>query len=53
LDENRSSIEIAEFREFDISEELSKIEQNIEEETNRNEGKYAIFTDIVKHINKL
>jgi hypothetical protein len=53
LDENRSSIEITEFREFDISEELTKIEQNIEEETNRNEGKYAIFTDIIKHINKL
>ncbi len=53
LDQNSSRVEIHDFKEFNISEELEKIESNIEEETNRNEGKYAIFTDIIKHIDKL
>lgn len=53
LEKDSSSLEIKEFKEFDISEELVKIETDIEIETSRNEGKYAIFTDIVKHINNL
>ncbi len=53
LDKNSSTFEVKDFKEFDISEELTKIEKVIDEETNRNEGKYAIFTDIIKHINKL
>lgn len=53
LGKNSSLLEIKNFKEFDISEELIKIENDIKTETSRNEGKYAIFTDIIKHINKL
>ncbi|MBN2154602.1 MAG: hypothetical protein JW776_00975 [Candidatus Lokiarchaeota archaeon] len=53
LDKSSSSIEIEDFKEFDISDELIKIEKEIEDETTRNEKKYVIFTDIVKHINEL
>lgn len=53
LDKNTSTSQINEFKEFDITEELTKIANDIEAETTRNEGKYAIFTDIIKHINRL
>jgi len=53
LDKSSSSLEIKSFREFDISEELDKIEKEIQHETNRNEEKYQIFTDIITQINKL
>jgi len=53
LDKNSSNLEIKSFKEFDIADELIKIEKDINDETERNEGKYAIFTDIIKHINKL
>jgi hypothetical protein len=53
LDKESSTTEKKEFEEFDITEELMKIEKEIADETTRNEGKYAIFTNIIKHINKL
>ena len=53
LDKNSSNLDIKSFKEFDIADELIKIENDIKNETERNEGKYAIFTDIIKHINNL
>jgi len=53
LDKDSTTTESKEFKEFDITEELVTIEKEITDETSRNEGKYAIFTDIIKHINKL
>ncbi len=53
IDKKSSSVEIKDFKEFDISEEIVKIEKDIDNGTLRYEGKYAIFTDIIKHINNL
>jgi hypothetical protein len=53
LDQNTTIMNIAEFKEFDVQEELSKMEEEIEKDSNKYEGKYAIFTDIIKHMNKL